>query len=183
MRWDGHAWKAAAVSGPSRAPWMESWKLWGTIAAAARQALSMKAARCGETMPATASAVPASWLPMLRSSSWSRSMRVLRPGRSTSMSVLMRCFQRAARIVPPSRCGECWSGRSRAVSRERCGASGPTGRLRVLEASGVSWAVRARRRCLEGVDLPEPRSGGKAPWSRAARASCRPGEGAFRVGG
>ncbi|MCY3818844.1 MAG: hypothetical protein OXH52_05690, partial [Gammaproteobacteria bacterium] len=33
---------------------------------------------------------------------------------------------------------------------------GPTGRLPVREASGSRWAVRARRRCREGVDLADP---------------------------
>ena len=97
------------------------------------------------------------------------------------MSVLMRCFQRAARIVPPPSCRECSSGTPRAASRERCGASRPTGRLRVLEASGSRWAVRARRRCREGVDLADPqcRHGAPAPDGPGELPA---GEGAFRVG-
>ena len=113
------------------APWIESWKLSASMGVASRQALSMNAARCRETMaaaaaasaagssstavrtskaiftrpPTTASGVPASWSTMVRSLSCSRSMRVSRPGRSTSTSVLMRCFQLVARIVPPPRCG------------------------------------------------------------------------------
>ena len=53
-----------------------------------------------------------------------------------------------------------WSGWAatawRAVSRERCCASRPTGRLRVREASASPSAVRARRRRREGVDQADP---------------------------
>ena len=97
------------------------------------------------------------------------------------MSVLMRCFQRVARIVPRRGAAECSSGTSRAVSRARCGASRPTGRLRVREASGFRWAVRARRRCREGVGQADPqwRPGALAP---GGPGELPPGEGAFRVG-
>ena len=53
-----------------------------------------------------------------------------------------------------------WSGWAatawRAVSRERCCASRPTGRLRAWEASGYLSAVRTRRRRREGVDQADP---------------------------
>ena len=77
------------------------------------------------------------------------------------------CEDRAA-----PRCGECSGRTSRGVSRERCCASRPTGRLRVREASGSPSVLRARRRRREGVDQAI-RCGGTAPWRWAARASCR----------
>ena len=89
------------------------------------------------------------------------------------MSVLMRCFQRAARIVPPPRCGGMFGAEQ-------------LGRYRVDDA-----ALRApqagcgfgKRQGLHGLSargggvakalIWRIHSGGTAPWRRAARASCR----------
>ena len=69
----------------------------------------------------------------------------------------------------------------RTVSRERCCASRPTGRLQVQEASGYPSAPRARRRRREGVDQADPqwRYGALAP---GGSGELPPGERAFRVG-
>ena len=67
------------------------------------------------------------------------------------------------------------------VSRERCSVSQPTGRLRVREASGFPYAVRARRRCREGVGLADPqwRHDAVAP---GGSGELPPGGRTFRVG-
>ena len=69
----------------------------------------------------------------------------------------------------------------RAVSRERCCASRPTGRLRVREASASPSALRTRRRRREGVDQADPqwRCGALAP---GGSGELPPGERAFGVG-
>ena len=88
------------------------------------------------------------------------------------MSVLIRCLQRAARIVPPRRCGGCSSGTSRAyrVNDARC---------RNPQA-GCGYGKRQDFHMLSGRGggvakalVWRIRSGGTTPWRRAARASCR----------
>ena len=111
------------------------------------------------------------------------------PG-STPASVERRCLGGCWRLPvgqPSVHLVEllAWSGWAasawRAVSRERCCASRPTGRLQVQEASGYLSALRTRRRRREGVDLADPkrRCGALAP---GGPGELPPGEGAFRVG-
>ena len=86
------------------------------------------------------------------------------------MLALMRCFQRAARIVSPPR----WGGNAPAehlgrLSRDRCRASRPTGRLRAGKRR-ASIGLRGEEGRGEGVDQADPR------WWYGVRAPGGPGE-------